>query len=155
MDDPTFRLARGSTGFGQAGDLPMPQIDVKLCRTAWHAAARAAGGRVGEFVERRYPRTFHSATLTDRGGAHVALFHAGFALVAFVAEQRDWYTDEFRDPPSWAGVLDGFGLALLPASLLLAPLSEADTTGLSAAEWSQIAYWRPETLGATLFNAWD
>ncbi|MEU7059576.1 hypothetical protein [Streptomyces sp. NPDC046197] len=47
-----------------------------MCRTAWHAAARAAYGRVEGFAEREYPQNFHSATISARDGSHVALFHA-------------------------------------------------------------------------------
>ncbi|MGA5757018.1 hypothetical protein [Nonomuraea bangladeshensis] len=41
------------------------------------------------------------------------------------------------------------------ASLLMSPLTKVDTTALSAAEWREIEYWKPKTLGELLFNAWD
>lgn len=116
--------------------------------------ARAARGQVGDFVERRYPQTFHSATLTDRDGTHVALFHAHHPLTAFVDERRHWYTDEFREPPAWAGVLAHHGFAVLSAALLLAPFPAADVSALSGSELRQIAFRRPDTVGAALFNAW-
>ncbi|MEV0622417.1 hypothetical protein AB0I81_54510 [Nonomuraea sp. NPDC050404] len=157
MDDShaAFRLERGSTGFHYIGDAPTPEADPRSCRTAWYAAARAAGGRVTDFTERRYPQNFHSATLTNRDGTHVALFHAQSPLVAFVDDRRHYYTDEFRDAPAWAVSLNDFGFTVLSASLLRSPLREEDTAALSTAELNQIKYWQPETIGATLFNSWD
>ncbi|SCK51608.1 hypothetical protein H181DRAFT_04681 [Streptomyces sp. WMMB 714] len=150
-----FRLGRGSTGFRDVGDPPVPDIDPRSCRAAWYATARAAGGRVGGFTERQYPRNFHSGSITDRDGTHVGLFHAQYPLVAFVDGRRHRYTDEFRDPPTWASALERLGFTALRASLLLSPVAEADTTALSSAEREQMRYWQPETLGATLFNSWD
>ncbi|MED7931467.1 hypothetical protein SMD20_45115 [Nonomuraea sp. LP-02] len=89
------------------------------------------------------------------GGAHVALFHAHYPLIAFVDDRHYWYTDEFQDPPTWAGALNDCGFTVLSRSLLKSPLTEVDTTALSAGERREIKYWQPETLGATLFNAWD
>lgn len=151
----TFRLEKGVTGFRDLSDPPVPSTDPRACRAAWYAAARAAGGQVEDFAELEYPQNFHSATISDRGGTHIALFHAHYPLVAFVGDRRYWYTDEFREPPSWATVLSDVGFVVLSARRLLSPLAESDTSALSAAEWHQIKHWRPGSLGATLFNSWD
>ncbi|WP_219825555.1 hypothetical protein [Nonomuraea typhae] len=133
----------------------MPETDPRVCRAAWYAAARAAGGQVGRFLKREYPRNFHTATISGRDGEHVALFHSGLPLVAFVDEERYRYDKEFLDPPAWAESIGDFGFAVLDRSLLLAPLTEAHTAELSGAEPREIRYWRAETVGATLFNSWD
>ncbi|WAP55775.1 hypothetical protein [Streptomyces sp. S465] len=151
----TFRLERGVTGFRDWSDPPVPSTDPRACRAACYAAARAAGGQVEDFTEQEYPQNFHSATISDRNGAHVALFHTHYPLIAFVGDRRFWYTDEFQEPPTWATVLREAGFVVLSAAQLLSPLAESDTSALSAAEWRQIKHWRPETLGATLFNLWD
>ncbi|ALO13405.1 hypothetical protein AQF52_7819 [Streptomyces venezuelae] len=150
-----FRLGRGVTGFRSRDDLPLPDIDPKECRSAWHAAARSADGDVGDFTEREYPQGFHVATINDRHGTHIALFHAHYPLVAFVRDKLYVYRTEFLDPPAWATTLGGFGFVVLTAADLLSPLGEADGSALSQAEWRQIKHWRPETLGAALFNSWD
>lgn len=150
-----FRLERGVTGFRDRRDPPVPSTDPKACRAAWYAASRAAHGRVEDFVEQEYPQNFHSATISDRDGPHVALFHAHYPLIAFVRDRQYWYTDEFQAPPAWAPALTDFGFAVLGAMQLLSPLAESDISALSAAEWRQIKHWRPATLGAALFNSWD
>jgi hypothetical protein len=128
-----------------------------VCRAAWHAAARAgaAPGHVVDFARQQYPHNFHSGTIRDGDGVHAALFHAQYPWVAFVAERWTWYAGEFEDPPAWAAILGDFGFMVLSAPVLLSPLTAADTTALSAAEWSQIEHWKPDTLGAALFNSWD
>ncbi|MFH9090640.1 hypothetical protein [Streptomyces sp. NPDC017673] len=157
MEDPqvTFRLERGVTGFRGRSEPPLPSTDPKACRAACHAAARAAGGQVEDFREQEYPRNFHSATIGDRDGTYIALFHAHHPLIAFAGDRRHWYTDEFQEPPTWATVLIEVGFVVLSAAQLLAPLTESDTSALSPTEWDQIKHWRPATLGATLFNSWD
>jgi hypothetical protein len=146
---------RGVTGFSDWGDPPVPSTDPRACQAAWCAAARAAGGQVEDFAKQEYPQNFHSATISDRGGKHIALFHAHYPLVAFVGRRRYWYTDEFQEPPTWATVLSGVGFVVLSAARLLSPLEESDTSALSASERRQIKHWQPENLGATLFNSWD
>lgn len=157
MDDThaAFRLERGSTGFRPFDDHSVPDVDPGTCRTAWYAAARAARGRGIGFVGREYPQNFHHATLDDHDGTHFALFHAQHPLIAFVREQRSWYTDEFVDPPVWAAVLGDHGFTVLSASRLLLPVREADTSALTTAEREQIRHWRPNTVGEVLFNSWD
>ncbi|MFJ7072955.1 hypothetical protein [Streptomyces sp. NPDC098781] len=148
-----FRLERGSTGFFSGA--AVRRTDPRVCSTAWYAAARAGGGRVGEFERRAIAQSHHTATMDDWDGARCALFQAYCPLVAFVDEPRDRYTDQFCDPPAWAAALGDFGFTVLSASLLLSPLSSVDTSALSAEEWRHIEYWRPETVGAVLFNSWD
>ncbi|MFC5216757.1 hypothetical protein [Streptomyces coerulescens] len=156
MDGPSggLRLERGTTGFFRIGDPDIRRTDPRACRTAWYAAARAADGRVAEFENRQIAQTFHTATIDRPDGRHCALFQAYSPLVAFVDEPHDWYTDQFREPPAWAAGLGGFGFTVLSAAVLLSPLSTADTSALSAVERQQIDYWRPETVGAVLFNSW-
>ncbi|MGW2146084.1 hypothetical protein ACWCOT_17390 [Nonomuraea bangladeshensis] len=150
-----FRLERGVTGFRHVSEPPVPETEPRRCRRAWSAAARRARGQVGDFAEREYPQSFHSATINDRDGAHLALFQAQVPLVAFVSDRRWAYSDEFLDPPAWAVALSPFGFTVLGTSLLMSPLTKVDTTALSAAEWREIEYWKPKTLGELLFNAWD
>ncbi|MFD6274539.1 hypothetical protein ACFWFI_02960 [Streptomyces sp. NPDC060209] len=148
-------LALGVTGFRDWSDPPLPSTDPRTCCAAWYAAAQTAGGQVEDFKEQEYPQTFHSATISDRDGPHIALFHAHYPLLAFVGDWRYWYTDEFQEPPTWATVLTDVGFVVLSAAQLLSPLTESDTSALSATESRQIKLWRPETLGATLFNSWE
>ncbi|MEU6381213.1 hypothetical protein [Streptomyces sp. NPDC046909] len=151
-----YRLERGSTGFRSFGDPPVPDTDPGLCRTAWYAAARAARGQVLDFTGMEHPQTFHTATLADRNGTHIALFHAHHPLIAFVDAQHSWYPcDAFLDPPAWAPALADFGFTLLTTSQLSLPLRAADTSALTAGEWKHIEHWRPDTVGEVLFNSWD
>ncbi|MCF2531655.1 hypothetical protein [Yinghuangia soli] len=150
-----FRPEAGITGFHGPRD-PAPAVtDAATCRTALYAAARDAAGRVEGFTAQAYPRTFHSATVRVHDAAHIVLFHVHQPLVAFAADQLDWYADEFVDPPKWSDTLARHGFTILTAPQLCAPFTEADASALSAAERAQVAYWHPKTVGAVLFNSWD
>lgn len=49
------RIFPVSSGIGEG---PLPETELKAFRAALYAAARVAGGEVGEVEERVYPRTF-------------------------------------------------------------------------------------------------
>ncbi|EFL22646.1 hypothetical protein SSOG_02360 [Streptomyces himastatinicus ATCC 53653] len=150
-----FPLPRGATGFSRPEHGPLPETDARAFRTALHAAARAAGGRVGTVEERTYPRTFHTASIIRRDDERVVLCHAHHPWIAFAEERRTWYDDGFASPPPWSGVFPASGFDVLTAEHLGTPLADLDTSGFSRAERHQISCFGITTLGGVLFNAWD
>ncbi|MCD0482322.1 hypothetical protein LO771_07825 [Streptacidiphilus sp. ASG 303] len=153
--EPVFRLDRGVTGFYDPKTGPLPMVDVSAFRAGWHTAARIACGRVGNFIPQTYPRTFHTATITNGHGAHVILCHAHFPLIAFVADQRYSYSDEFREAPTWSSAFTDAAFVVLSLHQLNSPLSKADTSTLAAGERQAIRHWRPTSIGQVIFNSWD
>ncbi|MFE6283123.1 hypothetical protein [Streptomyces sp. NPDC057877] len=157
-DDETLdsTLPRGATGFCRPNDGPLPETDLRAFRTALFAAARAAGGEVGELEEQEYPRTFHTAAITDDTGERVILCHGHYPWIAFAAERREWYTEEFfASPPPWADVFTQSGFVVLPDAQLTMPVSDLHASALTKTEWRQVRYYGITTLGGVLFNAWD
>jgi hypothetical protein len=150
-----FAIPAGATGFRRSTASPLPLVDLKLVRAAWHSAAWLTGGQPGELDEQRYPETFHTATIVRRDGQHVMLCHVHYPLLAFVSGVSDWYTTDFIDPPGLADQYVHAGFTALTAAVLLSPLAEVETSSLSADEWRQIRRWQPPTVGAVLFNRWD
>ncbi|MEU3722380.1 hypothetical protein [Streptomyces sp. NPDC031705] len=152
---PAFVLPRGATGFFRPEHGPLPETGLPAFRAALHAAARAAGGTVGGVEARAYPRSFHSASVAGGAGPSVVLCHAHHPWIAFAAQLRDWYRDEFLTPPPWSEAFVHAGFAVLAAETLTAPLSEVDTSVLSPSEWRQVRAYGIDTLGGLLFNSWD
>ncbi|MFF4713976.1 hypothetical protein ACFY2V_21625 [Streptomyces eurythermus] len=154
--DKDFVLPRGATGFPGPGDTrPLPVTDLRTFRAALYAAARIAGGTVGEVEERTCPRTFHAASVLDRAGETVVLCHAHHPWVAFAGERRDWYDEEFLAPPPWARAFTDAGLTVLGRERLATPLSAVDTSALTRDEWRRVRLYGLTTLGGAIFNAWD
>ncbi|WP_371100548.1 hypothetical protein [Streptomyces sp. PU_AKi4] len=155
--DAAFILPRGATGFFRPEDGPLPLTDQRAFRTALYAAARAAGGRVGEVEEQTYPRTFHTATVIAGTDEYVVLCHAHHPWIAFAAERRDWYTEEFLAPPPWAHIFTDLGFVVLDHAALTLSLSLSDvgTLVLTQSEWREVRFYGITTLGGVLFNAWD
>ncbi|MFF8833255.1 hypothetical protein [Streptomyces sp. NPDC015131] len=87
--DGGFTLPRGATGFCRPKDGPLPETELRAFRAALYAAARVAGGTVGELEERVYPRTYHIATVVGHDGESVVLCHAHHPWVAFADVHRD------------------------------------------------------------------
>ncbi|MCL7382289.1 hypothetical protein [Streptomyces sp. 35G-GA-8] len=150
-----FTLPLGATGFFRPKDSPLPETELRAFRAALYAAARVAGGEVGEVEEREYPRTFHTATVVGRGGENVVLCHAHHPWVAFAKERRDWYGEDFLAPPPWAHAFANAGFTVLSSERLATPLSEVDTAVLTQGEWREVRFYGITTLGGVLFNAWD
>ncbi|GAA3886268.1 hypothetical protein GCM10022227_49550 [Streptomyces sedi] len=150
-----FTLPRGATGFFRPRDGPLPETEPRAFRAALHAAARAAGGEVGEVEERVYPRTFHTATVVGREGENIVLCHAHYPWVAFARARRDGYGEDFLSPPPWAHVFTDAAFTVLSGEQLATPLSAVDTSVLTHDEWHEIRLHRVTTLGGVLFNAWD
>ncbi|WP_318536229.1 hypothetical protein [Streptomyces glaucescens] len=150
-----FTLPRGATGFFRTEDGPLPETDLRALRSALYAAARAAGGQVGELEERTYPRTFHTAAVTEGAREWIILCHAHHPWIAFAQERRDWYTEEFRAPPPWAHAFTDPGFVVLDRTELTAPLADIDTSVLTRGEWREVRFYGITTLGGVLFNSWD
>lgn len=153
--DTILTLPKGASGFSEQGDGPLPVTDLRLFGRALHAAARAAGGGAGDVERQTYPLSFHTAAVTRREGGHVVLCHAHHPWIAFATERRNWYTDQFADPPPWAGAFAEAGFTVLGRARLLTPLTAVDTSVLSKAEWRNVRAYGVDTLGGVLFNAWD
>ncbi|GAA1504547.1 hypothetical protein GCM10009730_04470 [Streptomyces albidochromogenes] len=150
-----FPLPPGATGFFRPGDGPLPETDLRAFRSALYAAARAAGGEVGEVEERAYPRTFHTASVVERAGESVVLCHAHHPWIAFSRARRDWYGEDFMAPPQWARAFTDTGFVVLSDERLSTPLSGPDASVLTPAERRQVRYYGTTTLGGVLFNSWD
>ncbi|MEW2496343.1 hypothetical protein AB0942_22825 [Streptomyces nodosus] len=150
-----FALERGATGFYDPRDGPLPRTDTHALRAAWHASARAAGGRAGEWTEQQYPRTYHTASVAGRGGLHLALCHAYLPLVAYVVGPCFRHVHEFRDSSAWSRPFTESGFTVLSPEQLNTPLGDVDTAVLTDAEWREIRFWEATMLGGVLFNSWD
>lgn len=133
-----FRLERGATGFRHVSEPELPVVDVRLFRAGCFAAARPGG--VVEFTSEG---SFHAAvitTVTGRLGVRCHRHHPWIAVT-----EGEIPVAAFFDPV----------FTILGREVLELPLSAVDTSALSEAEWTQIRYWQPETVGQAVFNFWD
>ncbi|CAK7279830.1 hypothetical protein SGPA1_10608 [Streptomyces misionensis JCM 4497] len=151
----SFVLPRGATGFFWPKEGPLPKTDLRAFRTALYAAARGAGGKVGEVEEQTYPRTFHTASVVGGAGESIVLCHAHHPWIAFAQTRRNWYEEEFLAPPPWGHAFTDAGFVVLSNELLATPLSDVDTSALGPGEWRELRFYSITTLGGVLFNAWD
>ncbi|MEU9353590.1 hypothetical protein AB0D65_22045 [Streptomyces griseoloalbus] len=154
-ENPGFTIPRGATGFFRPMDGPLPETDLPTFRTALYAAARAAGGNVGQLKRRAYPHTFHTATVIDGTREYVILCHAHHRWIAFAQERRGWYSEQFLAPPPWAHTFTQVGFVVLTYEQLTMPLSNVDTSVLTPGERREVRFYGITTLGGVLFNAWD
>ncbi|MFD3698833.1 hypothetical protein ACFWUZ_22250 [Streptomyces sp. NPDC058646] len=151
-------VARGATGFWGPGDDPVPRADLVAFRTACHAVARSITGTLAEVPPHGAASSFRTVLITTPyGRTTVLLCHQVLPVVAFVASppQAGAPLPDFTPPPAWAGALEVNGFRLLDVAELSMPLASADIGELAPAELTQVAYWRPDTVGELMFNRWD
>jgi hypothetical protein len=107
-------------------------------------------------VESACPRNYHSAVVVASNVRLAILCNATYPWIAFAGMGTgDLEPKAFVDPPSWAATFAGAGFVVMRRQLLDSPLGAVDTAALGKAEWQQIASWRPESVGETVFSAWD
>ncbi|MEO1331325.1 MAG: hypothetical protein AAFW46_16870 [Pseudomonadota bacterium] len=159
---PPFEIAPGITGFSHVSAPPLPETDPSDRRRAAHAAARALGGQVAEELEP--PMASYAAfriERRERGGSIGLALHRAHRLAARIAwtPERPIAGDlllAFEEPePALSAALDATLWTLPPRAALEATPDPAALAALPAWERAQIAHWRPETLGALIFNRWD
>ena len=154
-ENASFTLPRGATGFFRPEDGPLPETDRRAFRAGLYAAARLAGGMVGEVEDRAYPRTFHTASVIDDAGETIVLCHAHHPWIAFAQDRRQEYSEGFLAPPWWSSPFAQAGFEVLGAGTLATPLANIDTSVLTRSERREVRLRGITTLGGVLFNAWD
>jgi len=138
--------------------------------TICHHAAQATSGTVDRIAQVGVIPNFHTVVIAYDDDQVAVLRHAELPLVALaepcpasdsfalqpVHLTRSFGAARFIDRPLITAVITEFSdLRVMSAEELNAPLSRVDLSELSAGEHSEIAYWKPDTVGDLLFNFWD
>jgi hypothetical protein len=142
------QLPRGATGFWSASATPPAPVDVRTFKSLGHSV-----GRVVSFQPAGVTPNFHLLTLRLPAGDLGVICHELLPLIAFVTVPLVDCSPTFVSRPDLAPFFPGF--EALTADALATPASRADLSLLAVAEHRQILYWRPATVGETLFNYWD
>ncbi|MFC8616506.1 hypothetical protein ACFT9M_08830 [Micromonospora purpureochromogenes] len=149
------RLPAGATGFGvRSHD---PDGDLRSFRTVCHDAAQRTGSSVTSCMAADVTPSFHTVVVV-RGDRAVALLrHTLLPLVALARPRcvGDAGVAFVDDATLAAALAEVSGLRVLSVAQLHTPLSRVDLTALTADEHTQLAYWKPDTVGDLLFNFWD
>src|SRR5699024_2639899 len=102
-----------------------------------------------------YPSNFYYAYLDVLGNRFYILLNAYYPWLAF-ASVVEFGNIKFIDRPVPNEQFSSF-YRLLDADELNVPFHQnlIKKTELNSAEWEQIIYWKPETIGQIIFNYWD
>ncbi|MFC9432471.1 hypothetical protein [Nocardia sp. NPDC057030] len=152
-----MRLPYGVTGFWMAGQAVLPEIDQREFRSVCHTAARLTSGWVTCTVPAGWTRSFVAVSIAYRDHGRAVLCNLSLPLVA-VAEPigPDEVVPVFVCDPQLTEVISCISqFRVLTPTELATPLAECDLSELGEAELAQIRYWKPETVGETVFNWWD
>lgn len=117
-----------------------------------HEAARRAGGTVTRWCEPVVTPNFHAAYVEygDRRPTVAALYsHAGDVALTAGHEQQPL---EFVDDAALTSALAELNLDVWASAELRRPFKVQDWPLLDVRD---VRYWRPQTVGAALFNWWD
>lgn len=152
-------LPRGATGFWDARAGTVARTDVRAFRTAVHTAAQQVAGQVEGFEPAGVTPNFHLMVVRMRRDDRVGVVcHQLLPWLALARPPEDGSMEPlaFRSEPELATALElvpPFRVLDLP--FLNTPLERLDLSTLDRGERSEIAFWKPVTLGELVFNWWD
>jgi hypothetical protein len=151
-------LPRGITGFRHVRDLQSPRCDVRSFLTNCHAAARQLCGRV---VASELPvegsANFSRVTLELFGQKISVVLNSMEPFLAFTEPPRtNSLLLQFVDHAALGEYFGASGeYRLLSAADANLPLVAENCHDLAKAEFEQIRYWKPQTIGEVIYNHWD
>lgn len=148
-----MNLPNGVTGFYDSDANKPPQINGKQFKQLCFEFATMNGGKVIDFHTPQHTANFYYAQV-DISGNHVyILLNAHYPYLAF-ASHVEIGTIQFIDKPVFCENFSEF-YQVLGKNALNAPINQNLAKELNNAEWKQIAYWKPVTVGEIIFNYWD
>ncbi len=146
----------GITGFfEQAVGPALPAVPAARFKSACFAAAREVGASLERFTPSGVTPNFHRALLELEGARVVVACNAMHPVVGFARPSPEGEPLEFLDHAALAAAFDAAGFEVASAADLARPLTESDLAVLADAERSEIAYWKPGTVGEVIFNWFD
>lgn len=152
-----MRLSRGVTGFWMAGQATLPDIDQRELRSACHRAARLTGGHLIGYTPACPARSFVAVSVAypDRERAVLCNLHWPLTAMAEPIGPDEVVPVFVHDPELARAISRVSRFRTLTPTELATPLDECDLSELGDAELAQIRYWKPRTVGETVFNCWD
>ncbi|MDN7244004.1 hypothetical protein [Planococcus shenhongbingii] len=149
-----MRLPNGVTGFYNSEADKPPQTDGKQFKQLCFSVAANNAGRILEFNSPRYPANFYSAYVEMCGNQFYILLNEHYPFIAFASIVDDGNL-EFKDEPVLFQEFKPFYDVLTVNELNELIKHKPQKNELNPAEWKQIFYWKPGTVGQILFNYWD
>ena len=138
-----------------------PQIEKKReITTTLYAIARQCGWVIGDFHWRTYPMSFYWAEVRVSDRKFAILIEEASPVVALSSTVPHYFNLAFFDDTAFVEAARHLQapFVVLAASELAKPLSEMDrafVAQLSAQHERDLKYWKPDTVGAVIFNWWD
>ena len=156
-----LQLPRGITGFWSQQSAAPPRVKSAAFRARCATAAVALHGKLLENPAdlEQFGRNFYVQAMTYKGRTISILcnVHAPWlALIdGLVDASRNTGEQAFVDDQLLSNPLANGEWRVLDAATLRTPLNHIDLTALDPAELTQVAYWKPRTVGEIVFNHWD
>lgn len=131
-----------------------PTVELQAFKAALYAAARADRSEVGDLCEPGVTPSFYSARLRSARRELYVLCDPLTGLIAFASPPLEMPLRFVHGGPT-AEALQALGWTCATPELLARRLTEEEIAGLSDDERRALAYWRPDSVGAVLFNWFD
>ena len=151
-----MRITAGITGFRQAHDDELTRVNYSAFRRLAYAFAQHMGATVQEVEKDGTARSYYAANVVS-DQSRTLLCNAYQPIISWSTNALHSHFDpHFIDLPQTHVVLASFSnFYTVSAEELNAPVSHQNLSTLNAVEQAQVAYWKPPTLGALIFNCWD
>ncbi|MGG3891252.1 hypothetical protein [Metabacillus fastidiosus] len=152
-----MKLPNGITGFSTSEANKPPQVEEKQFKQLCFHFVTHKGGKVIDFNVPQYPVNFYNAKVEIFNMQFCILLNEHYPYLAFTSTV-EFGNIEFIDIPILSEQFSLF-YQVMDTAALNVPISkileEKNKHELNNAEWGEIAYWKPETIGQIIFNYWD
>lgn len=149
-----MKLPNGVTGFFHGKANKPPDIAGKQFKQLCFEFAAHISGKVISF-HLPHSTNFYFTKVQTPDNHLFILLNQHYPFLAF-ASDFEFENITFIDKPSHFEIFSPFYQILDPSQLNI-PLQQmvAENNGLNSAEWKQVAYWHPKTIGEVIYNFWD
>lgn len=149
-------LQNGISGFFDYGDCVV-NVTLEKYKSIIVPMLSSHGYRLIETQKAGVTPNFHTLTFQKKDIVFNILCNATHKVIAFTNNPiKEYQSIQFIDYQEVQKLFETYGdITVVMADELNRPITDNDSKNLNEAEWKQIAYWKPQSIGEIIFNWWD
>lgn len=144
-------LPKGITGFSMPKE-SLECFDPKIFRQLCYSLSRENQGMILSLDTSLIDKNFYVAQIQTYHSCIYLLRNAYYPYLAFADSVQNGMVSFINRPKDFHFAWEGYHLLDTEA---LNAACESVCADLSEAEWMQIKFWKPNTVGEIIFNFWD
>lgn len=150
-----MKLPNGVTGFYDSKINIPPQVDGEQFKQLCFDFTSRNSGKVMDFITPQYSSNFYYAHVEVVGNQFYILLNEHYPYLAFASVVECENIKFINSPVLYESFVSFYQVVGKDELNIHLNENALKQTELNSAEWEQVAYWKPETIGQIIFNYWD